>query len=56
MKMNEEKLKELLCIWANEGDVAALPFEDAGVFSYNNGVVLSFDDGSEFQITIVQSK
>lgn len=31
-------------------------FEDAGVMTYNKGVVVSLPDGSEFQITIVQSR
>ena len=31
-------------------------FEDAGVMTYNKGLVISLSDGSEFQITIVQSR
>ena len=31
-------------------------FEDAGVMTYNKGVVVSLPDGSEFQLTIVQSR
>ena len=31
-------------------------FEDAGVMTYNKGVVISLPDGSEFQVTIVQSR
>lgn len=30
-------------------------FEQAGVMTSNRGLVLSFEDGSEFQITIVRS-
>jgi hypothetical protein len=30
-------------------------FEGAGVLTHNRGVVLRMNDGSEFQITIVQS-
>ncbi len=31
-------------------------FKNCGVVSYNEGVVISMEDGSEFQLTIVQSK
>ncbi len=31
-------------------------FEDAGVMTYNKGVVVTLPDGSEFQVTIVQSR
>lgn len=31
-------------------------FEEAGVLTSNKGVVLTLDDGSEFQITVVRSK
>ena len=31
-------------------------FEDAGVMTYNKGLVISLPDGSEFQLTIVQSR
>jgi hypothetical protein len=31
-------------------------FEEAGILTGNKGLVLRFDDGSEFQLTIVQSK
>ena len=30
-------------------------FEDAGIMTYNKGVVVLLDDGSEFQITVVRS-
>jgi hypothetical protein len=30
-------------------------FEDAGLLTRDRGIVLSLEDGSEFQITIVQS-
>jgi hypothetical protein len=42
-------------------DQPALPnarvktFEDAGLLTRDRGIVLSLEDGSEFQITIVQS-
>ena len=31
-------------------------YEDAGVLTYNKGLVLRMADGSEFQITIIQSR
>ena len=31
-------------------------FSEAGVLTGNEGLVLSLEDGSEFQLTIVQSK
>ena len=31
-------------------------FEEAGVLTSNRGVVVQTDDGSEFQISIVQSR
>jgi len=31
-------------------------FEDAGVITSNEGLVIRTDDGSEFQLTIVKSK
>lgn len=36
--------------------VAARTFEDVGMLTRNAGLVLRFDDGTEFQITIVQSR
>ena len=31
-------------------------FEDAGVMTYNKGLVIELPDGTEFQLTIVQSR
>jgi hypothetical protein len=31
-------------------------FENEGVITYNRGLVLQLEDGTEFQITIVQSR
>ena len=31
-------------------------FEEAGVMTYNKGLVITLPDGSEFQVTIVQSR
>ena len=37
-------------------DARVRTFEDAGVMTYNKGLVISLPDGSEFQLTIVQSR
>ena len=39
--------------WENAG---VRTFEQAGVMTYNKGLVISLPDGSEFQLTIVQSR
>ncbi len=31
-------------------------FEQAGIMTYNKGLVITLPDGSEFQLTIVQSR
>lgn len=31
-------------------------YRDAGVLTYDPGLVVSFDDGREYQVTIVQSE
>ena len=31
-------------------------FENAGIMTYNKGLVIQLPDGSEFQLTIVQSR
>lgn len=46
--------------WCGDGlaweDVRVETYENAGVMTYNKGLVLTLPDGSEFQITIVQSR
>ena len=37
-------------------DARVRTFEDAGVMTYNKGLVITLPDGSEFQLTIVQSR
>ena len=37
-------------------DARVRTFEDAGVMTYNKGLVISLPDGTEFQLTIVQSR
>lgn len=65
MDITEETMQGALCDllagytdsseidWA---DVRVRTFEDAGVLTYNKGLVISLPDGSEFQLTIVQSR
>lgn len=68
--MNERWLQrlvvELMEVVGVDGHELELPVEwagvevhtmrDAGVLTTNRGVVLRFEDGSEFQLTIVQSR
>ena len=63
----ESTLQSILedCCW-NEfsNEVTDIPeitesvqtFQDAGVLTNNKGLIITLEDGSEFQITIVQSK
>ena len=37
-------------------DARVRTFEQAGVMTYNKGLVITLPDGSEFQLTIVQSR
>ncbi len=37
-------------------DAHVRTFDEAGMMTYNRGVVITLPDGSEFQLTIVQSK
>ena len=60
--MNERKIESLFLDLEYDdenpliGKIArAASFEDAGILTRNRGVVLRMADGSEFQITIVQS-
>ena len=62
----EGDLQDLLLAAADEPDGDLWPvaqkvedvvtFEAAGVLTANKGLVVKLDDGSEFQLTIVQSK
>ena len=53
MKMGiKELIRELL---ENEG-IEVATYEEAGMLTRNEGLVLKVEDGSEYQITIVQSK
>ena len=45
-------IRELL----EEGGFEVATFEEAGLLTRNEGLVLKTEDGREYQITIVQSK
>ncbi len=60
--MDERKIEKLLrdLIWAesDEGETPVDNIEDfvqAGICTNNRGLIVRFQDGSEFQLTIVQS-
>ena len=38
-----------------EDEVEVRSFEDAGILTHNEGLVLRLPDGSEFQVTVVKS-
>ena len=40
----------------NREEVYFQSFDEAGLMTYNKGLVVILPDGSEFQITIVQSR
>jgi len=66
--MDAQKMKNLLMQLLAGGDEDVLgededlllsevrTFKDAGVCTYNEGLVVNWDDDTEFQITIVQSE
>ena len=64
--MTETKLQDILAQLAFEGGEdgeAILPdaehsgtFEEMGIMTRNKGVVFRFEDGSEFQVTIIRSR
>jgi hypothetical protein len=62
--MNTRKIEDLLMEGINmmeeeyeETSVSGLrTFDEAGILTLDAGIVINMDDGSEFQITIVQSK
>ena len=53
-KMMTETIQEAL---AEQTEVrSVMTYDEAGMLTRNNGLVVRTSDGSEFQITIVQSK
>jgi len=56
-----EGLAELIELATEEGIsglevLSTSTFDDAGVMTYNKGLVVRMEDGSEFQLTVVRSK
>ncbi|OQA03180.1 MAG: hypothetical protein BWY69_00613 [Planctomycetes bacterium ADurb.Bin401] len=56
--MNEITMEQIIADALIEQDeiISTQTFEAAGVLTTNNGLVVRTEDGSEFQITIIQSK
>lgn len=56
--MNNEKMEEILreTLYENEKVSRILTFEEAGLLTRNKGLVVKFENGDEFQLTIVQSE
>jgi hypothetical protein len=56
--MNEADIQEIIADAIIDRDEIkrVQSFEEAGVLTTNNGLVVRTSDGSEFQITIIQSK
>lgn len=56
--MNEQDMVQTIrdALVEVDGVKSTRTFEDAGVLTDDQGLVLRMEDGSEFQITIVQSK
>ena len=63
-EITEETLQNALMDLIREGEsfeidwenIRVSTYENAGVMTYNKGLVLTLPDGSEFQLTIVQSR
>ena len=51
-----EQIHDALAEYEGFARTSTESFEEAGVMSNNTGLVIRTDDGSEFQVTIVQSK
>ena len=57
----QDALRELISLASYSLDIgwddtSVRTFEEAGVLTYNKGLVITTPDGSEFQLTIVQSR
>lgn len=57
-KMSEHDVSDQICemLYDIEEITRICTFEEAGVMSYNKGIVIRYEDGTEFQVTVVQSK
>ena len=58
MSINEKMMAETIQqALAEQDDVrSVMTYDEAGMLTRNNGLVVRTSDGSEFQITIVQSR
>ncbi len=57
--MTDRKFESMLATvvhGADDGVSRVETFEEAGILTRNRGLVVTFDDGSEFQLTIVRSR
>ena len=54
MELISEAAEDSFGIGWEEAEVRT--FEQAGIMTYNKGLVISLPDGTEFQLTIVQSR
>lgn len=54
----QDILQEAIDLFVEEEGAAVetITFEEAGIFTNDKGLVLTTEDGHEFQITIVRSK
>ncbi len=63
--MDDQKIQNaLLALWHGDPDelfntldgTDAMSYEDAGVLTTDAGIVITTQDGQQFQITIIQSR
>jgi hypothetical protein len=57
--MTETEFRQMLThavYEGTEGSADVSSFQDAGVMTYNEGLVVRMDDGTEFQVTVVASR
>ena len=61
--MTEQEVEDTLIEMLYDSDPESFPsisgwdsFEGKGIMTYNKGIVLTMEDGSEFQLSIVKSK
>ena len=57
----QEGLRELIACGCDDLEICwenfrVQSYEEAGVMTYNKGLVITLPDGSEYQLTIVQSR
>lgn len=57
-KMSEHDVTDQICemMYGTEEITRICTFKEAGLMTNNKGLVIRYDDGTEFQVTVVQSK